>query len=215
MFHLHLLDLHPDLFEIFERFHKSSIQRTIRRAERHRVQVSEGLSDWHLTTFYKLFALTRKRQKFPPQPIEWFRSLASSLRSRMNILIALHEGKPIAAMITLRHKKVVTYKYGGSDERFHSLGGVCCLFWNAIRQAKLSGATSFDFGRTDLDNAGLSTFKRRWGAAAVELPYWRCGELERHKWESQSVINATKRSLGKLPVTALIGIGRVLYRHIG
>jgi lipid II:glycine glycyltransferase (peptidoglycan interpeptide bridge formation enzyme) len=214
-FYLHQLDLRPDLFDIFQGFHKSSIQRTIRRAERRGVQVSDGCSDWHLTSFYKLFVRTRKRLQIPPQPIEWFRNLISCLGPKMNISVASFEGRPIAAIVTLRHKDVVTYKYGGSDEAFHRIGAVSYLFWNAIREAKLSGAKIFDFGRTDLENVGLATFKARWGAKALELTYWRCGKISHHKWESQVVVNAAKLSLGKLPAGALIRIGRLLYRHIG
>jgi lipid II:glycine glycyltransferase (peptidoglycan interpeptide bridge formation enzyme) len=214
-FHLHMLDLDPDLYDIFQAFHKSSIQRTIRRSERLGVQLSQGSSEWHLETFYGLFVLTRKRLQVPPQPIEWFRNLVSCLGSKLNISIALHENRPIASIITLRHRDVVTYKYGGSDARFHHLGGVSCLFWNVIRHAKLSGAKNFDFGRSDIENVGLATFKSRWGATSSKLAYWRCGRVQQHKWESQPMINAVKLGLGKLPATALIGVGRLLYRHIG
>ena len=214
-FHLHLLDLQPDLYDIFSGFQKSSIQRTIRRAERLGLQISDGCSDWHLINFYKLFALTRRRLQAPPQPIEWFQNLVTCLGPRMNISIALHQAKPIAALVTIRHKDVVTYKYGASDERFHNLGGVSFLFWNAIRQAKLNGATGFDFGRTDVENVGLATFKSRWGAAASELAYWRCGEAQEAKWKNRVIANAAKWSFGKLPAATLIKIGRLLYRHVG
>ena len=215
IFHLHLLDLQPDLYDIFRAFHKSSIQRTIRRAERLGIQISQGTSDWHLTNFYRLFVLTRRRLQVPPQPIEWFKNLASCLGSQMNISIALHEDKPIAAVVTLRHKDVVTYKYGASDERLHNLGGVSYLFWNAIRQAKLHGANIFDFGRSDLENVGLATFKGRWGAQSLELAYWRCGSIQSHKWKSQPIVRAAKWSIGRLPPAALIRLGRLLYRHVG
>lgn len=215
MFHLHVLDLRRDLYDIFQSFHKSSIQRTIRRAERRGLQLSQGTSEWHLKNFYKLFVLTRKRLQVPPQPIEWFRNLISCLGSRMSISIALDQETAIAAIVTLRHNDIVTYKYGGSDERFHNLGGVSFLFWNAIRQAKLHGATGFDFGRTDVENVGLATFKSRWGAAASELAYWRCGEAQQAEWKSRVIANAAKWSFGKLPAAALIKIGRLLYRHVG
>jgi len=133
----------------------------------------------------------------------------------MQIWVASHDNCPVAAMITLRHNRVVTYKYGASDSQFHSLGAVSLLFWTAIVQAKLSGAQEFDFGRTAVENKGLATFKKRWGSEASELLYWRYGELSQHKWESRPAITHLKRCFEYLPDTVLIGVGNLLYRHIG
>ena len=57
--------------------------------------------------------------------------------------------------------------------RLYALGGMHLLFWKAITDACAEGRTSFDFGRSDPDQAGLLTFKDRWGAARVPL-VWRC-----------------------------------------
>jgi lipid II:glycine glycyltransferase (peptidoglycan interpeptide bridge formation enzyme) len=55
-------------------------------------------------------------------------------------------------------------KYGGSDARFHNLGGIQMLLWQAIKEAKEAGVEELDLGRSDLNNQGLITFKNRWSA---------------------------------------------------
>src|SRR5690348_3919216 len=70
----HRLDLSPDLDTLFRNFHKNSIQRKVRRAERERVEYREGTLDL-LDDFYQLLVITRRRHHVPPQPISWYRNL--------------------------------------------------------------------------------------------------------------------------------------------
>ena len=72
-----------------------------------------------------------------------------------------------------QHKDVVVYKYGCSDTAFQNLGGTQLLLWKTIVEAKASGLTCMDFGRSDADNPGLIAFKDRWGAKSSGLTYLR------------------------------------------
>ncbi len=82
---------------------------------------------------------------------------------KVQIRLARKNGTPIATMLTLEHRSSVVYKYGCSDEKFHHLDGMPFLFWRLIEETKASGAEKIDFGRSDLDNEGLITFKDRLG----------------------------------------------------
>ncbi len=58
----------------------------------------------------------------------------------------------------------------------HSLsfrGGGFVLFWRTILEAKGSGMTEFDLGRTDTDDPGLLAFKDRCGTTRSLLTYAR------------------------------------------
>src|SRR5207249_11725988 len=61
-------------------------------------------------------------------------------------------------------KNTLVYKYGGSDVSYNRLGGMHLLYWNSIQDAKRWGLRFFDLGRTDVQQAGLVIFKKRWGA---------------------------------------------------
>src|SRR5262249_17297660 len=121
---------------------------------------------------YRLLILTRRRHGLLPQPFDWFREMAVCLGDRMKIRLAYKSGKAISSIITLNFKGTMVYKYGCSDDQYHNLGGMQMLFWKAIREAIEGGLAQFDFGRSDLENQGLLTFKDRWGAARSSLTYW-------------------------------------------
>ena len=81
-FRLHTLDVRPPLDELFRRFHRSTMQRKVRRAEREGLVYEEGCSTALLNDFYRLLLLTRRRHRVPPQPIEWFANLIACLPDR-------------------------------------------------------------------------------------------------------------------------------------
>jgi CelD/BcsL family acetyltransferase involved in cellulose biosynthesis len=216
----HQLDLTDDLATIFQNLHKGSIQRKIRRAEREGLRYEEGSSQRLLNQFYKLFTTTRGRHGVPPQPKAWFRNLVLCFGEALKIRVAYKEDRAIAAMLTLRHKDTLVYKYGGSDAQFHNLGGVPMLFWQAIQDAKRSGLHSFDFGRTDAGQNSLVIFKNRWGAQQSQLTYVRYGKESdsTHAFDlpSQSRTAAIGKKLcRRLPSQVLAAVGGMLYRHVG
>ncbi len=212
----HILDLCPTLEDLFCKLQKDSIQRKIRRAEREALFYEEGRSETLLKKFYSLFVLTRRRHNVPPQPIAWFRNLVTCLGDRIRIHIASKAGRPIASIVTMRYGNAMVYKYGGSDATFHNLGAMPFLFWNAIQDAKVDGAQKFDFGRSDYDNAGLITFKDRWGSQRTELTYWQLPSQSvssRGQWKRK--LKFAGPIFSRMPDLLLVASGRILYRHIG
>ena len=214
------IDLRPDIETLFHNFHKGSTQRKIWRAAREGLRYQEGSTESLLDCFYRLLVLTRRRHRVPPQPKKWFRNLMNCFGEALKIRIVLRDDQPIAGMLTIRYKDVLTYKYGASDARFNNLGGMHLLYWESIREAKNSGLRSFDLGRTDLDQPGLIVFKNRWGADQLPLTYSRCsiaGKSE-HIFDANSTdwkAQAAKRLFGLAPTGFLSVFGHLLYKHIG
>jgi hypothetical protein len=134
---------------------------------------------------------------------------------KIQIRVARKNGVPIAAMITLRHRSSVVYKYGCSDERFHNLGGMPSLFWRLIEDSKASGAEQIDFGRSDLNNEGLIAFKDRLGASKKLLTYFRYTRAARQGVGSLQHSRPLQQFFSILPETVASAAGRVLYRHMG
>ena len=213
-FCLHQLDLRPSLDELFHGFHCSCIRRKIARAERKGIVYRDGSSEELLGTFYRLAVLTRRRHQIPPQPLAWFRNLIECFGDRAKIRLAFHEGQPAAGILTIQYKGCMTYKYGGSDPRFHRLGPMQLLMWKAIQEAKASGLVEFDMGRTDWDNAGLLAFKDRWGGARSTLLYLRHpAPMPDHRTEDIPAWIA-RRIFAWAPASLLSTAGNLLYRHM-
>ena len=198
----------------FRSFHKSCIQRKIRRAEREKLDYAEGRSETLIRQFYRLLLLTHQRHRLPPQPISWFRNLSECLGETMKIRIASKNGRPIAGIVTLSYKTSIVYKYGSSDSTYHRLGGMAFLLWKTIQEAKTSGFMELDMGRSDCDNSGLVAFKEHWGGKRSTLTYWRYPTgliTDPKRWG----LKAAKRMFVVVPTSALPAAGRLLYRHVG
>jgi hypothetical protein len=212
---LHRLDLRPDATEIFRRFHRSSTQRAVRRAEREGLTYEPGTSDRLLASFYRLLRMTRRRHGLPPQPLAWFRNLVTYLGDRLTIHVASKDGQAIASILTLSFKNTMFYKYGGSDAAYHRLGGMPFLFWRVIQGARARGFVELDLGRSDLGQPGLTAFKDHLGATRSTLTYYRCparqGVVTRRDWTSR----VARGVFARLPDAALDLAGRVLYKHLG
>jgi Acetyltransferase (GNAT) domain len=215
-FFLHLLDLRPGPDALLAACHKDSVQRKIRRAEREGLTIDEGRNEELLRRFYGLLVMTRRRHQLPPQPFNWFRNLAACCRESLNVRVANLGDHPVAAMITLRLRDTVVYKYGASDAGFHALGGTHLLFWKAITDACAEGRKTFDFGRSDTDQAGLLTFKDRWGARRAPVSYWRCPASRTAVSPLRKLIDAcASRAFVHAPDGIRVAAGTLLYKHIG
>jgi len=214
-FCFHQLDLTPSLDTLLRNCHKDSIQRKIRRAEREGLAYEEGRSESLLDAFFRLLLLTRKRHHLPPQPKRWFQNLITCSGDTLKIRVAFRDREPVAAILTLRHKDTLVYKYGASDARFHPLGGMHLLFWKSIQEAKRDNLQVFDFGRSDFDNPGLLTFKDRWGAARSLLTYSRFSTAPPAPatpgWKHQ----VAGHIFSRLPDRLLCSAGNLLYKHLG
>jgi len=210
----HELDLTPSLDELFCQLHGNSFRRKIERAERECLSYEVSTSSRVLEEFYRLVLVTRKRHELLPQPRAWFRNLLYCMGDKLQIRIARKRNVPIAAILSLRHRSSVVYKYGCSDERFHNLGGMPFLFWKLVEESKTGGTQRIDFGRTDLNNEGLITFKNRLGAIRKPLTYYRYARVPR-RMAAFNHSRAVRQFLSILPNVVSSTAGRVLYRHMG
>jgi CelD/BcsL family acetyltransferase involved in cellulose biosynthesis len=216
----HQLDLAPDIDTLFRNCHKNSTQRKILRAEREGLQYCEGSSKEMLKHFYRLLTITRQRHQRPPQPRIWFANLMECFGDALKIRVAFKAARPVAAVLTIRYKDTMVYKYGGSDSRFNNLGSMHLLLWRTIQEAKALGLRSLDFGRTEAGQTGLITFKQRWGTTQSSLVYSRYGlsdnvthmfEPSTGGWKSR----VAKYLLAHMQPGVLSLAGRALYRHVG
>jgi hypothetical protein len=214
-FSFHAIDLNRDLEEISGRFHKDCVQRKIRRAEREGLTYEEGRGEGLLEKFYQLLLRTCRRRRLPPQPRAWLRNVVDCLGDNVKVRMASKAGRPIASIVTLSFRDGLVYKYGCSDERYHNLGGVPFVFWNAIQEGKRTGAREFDLGRSDSDNPGLIAFKDRWGAARSRLTYWRYPARRAPARAARRSMQVAKEIFARIPDRLLIGAGKLLYKHIG
>ncbi len=216
----HSVDLTPDLEKLFRNCHKNCTQRKIQRSEREGLRYEAGQSNHLLEAFYDLHTMTRRRHGAPPQPKSWFQNIIRSLGGPCAIRVAYKDALPIAAIITIRHKDSIVYKYGCSDPAYHNMGRMPLLFWKTIEEAKRQGLRVFDLGRSDLWNAGLIRFKDRWGSRRWIAPYVRftSGTAPRNSYESlwpEDRARLSRDLFRYMPDFVARAAGEMFYRHIG
>ena len=218
-FYYHKLDMRPDLDTLFGNFHRASTRKTIRHAQRENLVYEQGRSEALMAKFYSLLLLTRRRHRVPPQPMAWFRNLAASFGDKLTIRVLSKDGCPVTAALMLSYKNCLMDKYGCSDARFHSLGGMPLLLWKAIQEAKELGAEELDLGRSDTDNPGLIAFKDHFGAERSKLCYFRASRNGSPSLAAAGPKNwrgrLAKGAFARMPDPFLKVAGNLLYRHMG
>lgn len=214
-YYLHVLNLRRGLDEVLRGLDRDSVQRRIQRAERAGLAEKSGTSGDLLKEFYTLFVMTRGRHHLPPIPYRWFLNLIQFHGQSVEIRVAYNDDTPICAVLTLRYKDTVYYKYGCSDARFNRLGGMPWLLWRAITAAKSNGANAFDMGRTEAENTGLLVFKNHWVPNPVCLVYWRFPDTPSLGAISGWKLNIAKYAFSLMPDRLRTFAGKLIYRHIG
>lgn len=147
----------------------------IRLAEKKGVEVTrEGAEA--LDHFYALYLETAQRDGIAIHPLSYYRQLFDAPRDAstdLSVWVARHEGKPIAAIITLFHEGRATYLYGASSGEKRNLMPAYALQWKAIEAAKAAGCADYDFFGIPPDDspdhpmAGLYLFKTGFGGEIV------------------------------------------------
>jgi CelD/BcsL family acetyltransferase involved in cellulose biosynthesis len=209
-----ILPLTADPEQHFKNFHRSCIQRPIRRAEREGVTVDEGEDETDLKQYFRLHLMTRRRLGMPSQPFSFFRNLWREFAptNRLTLLLAKHEGAPVAGMILLHHGSTTVYKFGASDPGKQSLGVNPLLFWHAVQLAIRRGGRELDLGRTEPSEAGLYDFKRRLGAEPIPLRSLSNVRPNQDPNE-KTPVRILRAGLQRMP-SASLRTGGFLYRYL-
>ena len=212
----HVLDIDPDPETVRRRFNRSQVIRNIRRAEREGVEVRTASSAADLDAFYGLHARTRQRQGVPVQPRKFFDLIWTRLveRDLASILLASAGGAPLAGALFLHWNGTTIYKFGASDSEGLSLRPNHALFWTAIQESCARSDRQFDFGRTDLGNAGLRSFKSGWGGVERPLVYSSLAPGAAEGREGRAA-RAAAVMIRRSPAWVGRAVGATLYRYAG
>lgn len=191
----------------------TSKRRDVRRAAREGVTVERRTDRAAIDAFFALHVRTRHKHGVPTQRRSFFRRLEGLFREGLGfVLLAIHDGRPIAASVYLSFNGVMTMKYNASDERRLDLRANQALYEHAFRIAIEEGCTRFDFGRTELDNDGLRTFKEAFGGQASRLTY-TLSPAQPAAHSVRSVSGLQKAAIRRSPAVFGRVAGAILYRH--
>jgi CelD/BcsL family acetyltransferase involved in cellulose biosynthesis len=192
---------------------QSQVRRNIRKADKSGVTIRVADDPRDLTHWYfDLHAETRRRLGVPTQPRRLFEEVWTHMiePGLGFVLLACHEGRPVAGAVFLEWNGRVVYKFGASAQRFWPLRPNNLIIWEAIRRGCERGARELDFGRSDLEDEGLRAFKASWGAVELPLVYTTLGRRPESK--GQTAERLLRPVLRRAPIWFGRRLGAALYR---
>jgi CelD/BcsL family acetyltransferase involved in cellulose biosynthesis len=211
----HLLPLADDPAEVEAGYSKSQVKRGIRKARRANLRAERHTDAAALDAFYSLHVKTRRRLGVPTQPKRFILRFEGLFEAGLGfVMVILDDDRPIAAALFLTHNGTLTYKYGASDVHSLKKRPNNLLFSETIRWACEAGLDTLDFGRTDIGNEGLRSFKRSWGATELDLAYTHLGDRE-PSWEPGFRDRMMSAAIRRSPAIVSRIAGEALYRHFG
>ena len=213
----YLLSLDKERKELFRTFHKSCIQRAIKKAGKEELEIFTGRNESDLKAFYRLHLMTRKKHGVPIQPYRFFRNLWNALtpRDMLTLFLARYRNQVVSGIIVLWFKGIARYKFGASDERFMHLRANQLLMREAIQLAQRRGCLTFNFGRANCANKGLAQYKSRWGTEKMPLPYLQVPKVRKSETliESSNSHAILRKVITRMPELVNRMSGVLLYKH--
>jgi FemAB-related protein (PEP-CTERM system-associated) len=125
----------------------------------------------HLRTVWRLYARSMRRLGSVNYPYQFFEELVRASGDQYVVQVVQQGGRPVAGLLTFLYRDTVLPYFSGIDEREPIYGLNNYLYLESMRWGARHGYRQYDFGRTRLDNAGCSDFKRFCGFEPQELQY--------------------------------------------
>ena len=214
-FYGHQLDLSTGAQALFGGF-SDSVRRAIRKAEKSGVSIEFTRDIKSVRVFHELLCLTRKRHGVPPQPFSFFKQIHQHILAPGKgwVVIARHQGRPVAGAVFFHFGQAALYKFGASDETQQNLRANNLIMARSIEWHAQNNFTSFDFGRTSQHNEGLRNFKLGWGAKESQIEYVRIAPQNSEFLSAPDKDGGfSQRLFNHLPLPVSRLIGNLLYRH--
>lgn len=142
-------------------------------AERHDVKVvmleaKSGPVPPALESFYQLLIKTTQRQIFRTHGFHHFSEMwsrfgqAADPANSLRLFTALHDNKPVAAILVSFFKETAIYLHGGADNSQRNLMAPHLIQWAAIQEAKKFGCLRYDFWGVAPEEGNLSDKEQGW-----------------------------------------------------
>jgi peptidoglycan pentaglycine glycine transferase (the first glycine) len=141
-----VLDIRPDLGELFQHFNKKWRQ-NIRQAEKRGVNVRMGTSESDFDAFYELLRSTSMQQNFFIHPRSYYARIFCTFVESGNgaLLVAEHNQRIVGVNMIIRFGARCWDMYSASLDKRLGLNESYPLQYRCFEWAKAQGCTHFDF----------------------------------------------------------------------
>ena len=193
----YVVDTTFDADVLWKRLSKSS-RNKIRRSCRRGVEIRRDESDQGVEVMHELVCESYRRSRMPTPPLCLFRAAKEHLGDRIQIRIASHDGRDVAAGIGLVYRDRFYAWYGGGL-RLSSIVPFDCLTWDEIEWSASHGLAHYDFGGAGWPDEpyGPRDFKAKFKGDLVSYGRYRKAYYPARLRVAEAAFN-TLRRLGSL-----------------
>lgn len=122
--------------------------------------------DWH----YAVYAESVRNLGTPVFPKSLMASVMEGFGDDADIVTVLHDGRPVASVLSLYHNGSVMPYWGGGVRDARRLRANDVMYYSLMNHARRRGCTHFDFGRSKVESGAFS-FKKNWGFEPEPMAY--------------------------------------------
>lgn len=133
------------------------------------VRIGTGAQD--RADHYAVYAESVRNLGTPVFPKALFDEVLDGFGDDADILTVLHEGKPVASVLSLYHQQTVMPYWGGGTWDARRFRANDIMYYALMNHARERGCKSFDFGRSKF-GTGAFSFKKNWGFEPQPLSYF-------------------------------------------
>lgn len=142
----------------------------VRRGLGHNMEVRIGRDADARSMHYAVYAESVRNLGTPVFPKQLFDAVMDGFGDDADTLTVLHEGKPLASVLSLYHRGAVMPYWGGGVFAARTMRANDVMYYALMNHARTRGCDRFDFGRSKT-NTGAYHFKRNWGFEPQPLSY--------------------------------------------
>lgn len=215
-FSTYILSLDQSYDQIKLNYHKSCIQRPLKKANNYDLKLLRRSDLNDIKIFYTFYETMRKEHGRFPQPFSFYSNLWHFLspNNLCEVFHASYKGQIISSVINLKYKDKYTYEYGSTNKLFTKYHPSHFLIDYSIKTAVSEGFKTFDFGRTENSNFGLIDFKRRWGGKRLEFRYYYLPPvLQKSVFFDKKIENISHILISHIPKFVYHHLGQFIYKN--
>ena len=189
----------------------------VRKGLEQDVCIQIGQDEGDRAAHYAVYAESVRNLGTPVFPRSLFDSVLDMFGQDADILTVIHQGAPVASVLSLYYKGVVLPYWGGGTWAARALRANDRMYFELMRHAHARGCTRFDFGRSKT-GSGAWHFKKNWGFTPEPLSYahWQAPGVPERDADPNRPRHAARIALWKrLPLGIAKRIGPFIARGLG
>jgi FemAB-related protein (PEP-CTERM system-associated) len=180
-------------------------------------EIMVGTSAEDRAAHYTVYAASVRNLGTPVFPRQLFDAVLAEFGENADILTLIHQGQPVASVLSLYHRGAVMPYWGGGVWQARRLRANDRMYFELMRHARRRGCSHFDFGRSKT-GSGAYDFKRNWGFVPEPLSYacWTAPGTKVRDADPTSAKHALQIAVWRrLPLVLANRIGPMIARGLG